>query len=65
MDPITVECSSACTVDLVLTFPWQSLTAVDGRQIAASILAIWAVAWACRVLIRMVSESSTTRETEE
>lgn len=62
MDPITVECAGTCTVELVLSFPWQSLTASDGALIAAAILAVWAVGWGFRALIRTVSESSPARE---
>lgn len=65
MDPITVECTGTCTVELVLTFPWQSLTAEDGAQISAAILLVWVVGFAFRALIRMVSESNPARDTED
>lgn len=60
MDPVTVQCDGACTVTLVLSTPWQSLTAEDGAQIASAILLVWAAAWGFRVLIRFLKESDET-----
>lgn len=64
MDPIVVECPGACTVELVLSYPWQSLTAADGAHIAAAILAVWAVGFGFRALIQFVRESSQTEREE-
>jgi hypothetical protein len=64
MDPVTIECAGACTVTLVLDYPWQSLTAEDGALISAAILGVWAVGFGFRALIRMVRESDETERNE-
>lgn len=64
MDPTTVTCSSACTVTLVLDaeFPPFNLSESDGAQIAGAILAVWALAWAYRVLVRHLRTSDGATE---
>jgi hypothetical protein len=69
-DPVYVECSSACTVtvDIQAQFPPFNLSESDGAQIAGAILAVWAVAWAFRALVRHLrssdGDSSSTSESE-
>jgi len=49
-DPVTVSCTSACTVtlDVQVKVPPFSLTEDEGAAIAVAILAVWVVAWAFR-----------------
>jgi len=60
--PTVIECAGACTV--TLQFPWDAITFAESGQIAAAILAVWAVAFGFRALIQLLKESST-KETEE
>ncbi len=57
MDPVSIQCDAACTVTLVLSSPWEALTSQDGALIAATILAVWAVGFGFRALIRVLRES--------
>jgi hypothetical protein len=66
----TVNCTGACTVTHEISFihPLLDLTPSEGGLIASAVLAVWAVAWAFRMLIRFLSSSdgdppsSTERE---
>jgi hypothetical protein len=63
----TIECSAACTVTVVhdLVLPPLQLDTEDGALIAGAVLAVWAVGWAGRMLIRTLSiDSKTTNESE-
>jgi len=65
----TIECASACTVTVVhdLSLPPLQLDAEDGSLIAGAVLAVWAIGWAARMLIRALnvdSDSSSTKESE-
>lgn len=64
-----VICNGACTVTHVVTInnPMFNLTPQEGGEIAVAIAAIWAIAWAFRMLIRALnvdSASSTSTEKE-
>lgn len=52
----TIECSSACTVTVVheLSLPPLQLTLEEAGAIAVAIIALWAVAWAFRMLLQAV-----------
>lgn len=63
--PTTIQCDAACEVTLVLSTPWQSLTAAEGVQISAAILLVWVVGWGFRVLIRTLKESDETSKGDE
>jgi hypothetical protein len=56
-DPVTIECSSACIVTVVheLSLPPMQLTTAEGAQIAIAIVAIWAVGFGFRALIRTLN----------
>lgn len=59
MEPVTVTCSATCTVTHVVSIdlpPFQ-LDAEGGAAIAGAVLAVWAVAWGFRVLIRTLRET--------
>lgn len=67
MDPVTVQCASACTVTLQLDVPPFNLSLEEGAVIAGAILAVWVVAWGFRVLIRTLNvdgDSSTSTSSE-
>ena len=66
-DPVVIDCASACTVTVVheLSLPPLQLDAADGASIASAILAIWAVGWAFRVLIRMLKTTDGNSTQEE
>lgn len=63
--PTTIQCDSACEVTLVISTPWQSLTAADGLQIVSAILLVWVVGWGFRTLIRFLKESDETSKGDE
>jgi hypothetical protein len=59
MEPVTVTCSATCTVTHVVSIdlpPFQ-LDTEGGAAIAAAVLAIWALGWGFRVLIRTLRET--------
>lgn len=63
----TIECATACTVTIVhdLSLPPLQLDAEDGSLIAGAVLAVWAIGWAARMLIRALSiDSTSTKESE-
>lgn len=68
-DPVTISCPSACTVTLEHTFnvPPFNLTENDGALIAGAILAIWALGYGFRALIRTVrdTDGNSTNPEEE
>lgn len=61
-----IECTSACTVTVIheLSLPPLQLDAAGGAAIASAILAVWAVGWGFRTLIRML-KNSDGNSTEE
>lgn len=68
MDPVTVQCSQACTVTLQLDVPPFNLTLEDGVQISSAILLVWVVGYGIRMLIRTLNvdgESSTSTSKDE
>ena len=56
-DPLAITCASACTVTVVheLSLPPLQLDAAEGAAIAGAVLAVWAVGWAFRTLIRTLN----------
>lgn len=67
-DPTVIECPSACTVTVVheLSLPPLQLDTADGAAIAGAVLAVWAVGWAFRMLIRALNiDGNSTNSTEE
>lgn len=64
----TIECASACTVTVVHEFvlPPLQLSTAEGAQIAGAVLAVWAVGFGIRMLIRTLSSSdgSTNHESD-
>lgn len=58
-DPQTITCDSACTVTVIheLSLPPLQLDTADGASIAGAVLAIWAIGWAFRVLIRTLKHT--------
>jgi hypothetical protein len=68
-DPVTINCSGSCAVTLEHTFnvPPFNLTEEQGALIAAAILAIWAIGWCFRALVRTVRETDgkTSNDTED
>lgn len=65
-DPVTVSCPSACTVTLQVevTTPLFNLSVEEGGQIASAILAVWAVAWGIRLLVRLIQTGGPSNESE-
>jgi hypothetical protein len=58
-DPTVIECPTACTVTVIheLSLPPFQLDLDGAAQIASAILAVWALGWAFRVLIRALKNS--------
>lgn len=66
-DSTVIECPGTCTVTVVheLSLPPLQLDTADGAAIAGAVLAVWAVGWAFRMLIRALhidGNSSTSSE---
>jgi hypothetical protein len=59
MEPVTVTCSSSCTVTHVvqIDLPPFQLDEAGGELIAGAILAVWALAWGFRVLIQTLKHT--------
>lgn len=66
MEPVTVFCSSACTVTHVVTtsIPLFELTLEQGSQIAGAILLVWGVGFVYRVVAQHISGKTSTSESE-
>jgi hypothetical protein len=68
-DPTVIECASACTVTVVheLSLPPLQLDTADGSLIAGAVLAVWAIGWGARMVIRAlnVDSNSSTSESEK
>lgn len=67
MDPVTVQCSSACTVTLQLDVPPFNLSLEEGAAISGAILLVWVVGFGIRALIRALNvdgDSSTSTSSE-
>lgn len=64
-DPLYIACNSACTVTVVheLSIPPLQLSLEEGGQIAGAILAVWAVGFGIRAVIRVLnSDGNQTNE---
>ena len=61
-----IECATACTVTVVheLSLPPLQLTSEEGAAIAGAVLAVWAVAWAFRMLIKTLSTGENPQPLE-
>lgn len=67
MDPVTVQCASACTVTLQLDVPPFNLSLEEGAAISGAILLVWVVGFGIRALIRVLNvdgDSSTSTSSE-
>lgn len=67
MDPVTVQCPSACTVTLQLDVPPFNLSLEEGAAISGAILLVWVVGFGIRALIRALNvdgDSSTSTSSE-
>lgn len=67
-DPTVIECPSTCTVTVVHEFslPPLQLDTADGAAIAGAVLAVWAVGYAFRMVIRALNiDGNSTNSTEE
>lgn len=66
-DPVTINCPSACTVTVVheLSLPPLQLSAVEGAQIAGAVLAVWAIGWGFRTLVRVLKNTDGNSSTSE
>lgn len=66
MEPVTVVCSSACTVTHVIStsIPLLELTLEQGSQIAGAILLVWGVGYVYRVIAQHLSGNTSTSESE-
>lgn len=67
MDPVTVQCASACTVTLLLDVPPFNLSLEEGAAISGAILLVWVVGFGIRALIRALNvdgDSSTSTSSE-
>lgn len=64
--PTYITCSvSPCEISIALTNPVLDLTAADGAIIAGAVIAVWAVGWAFRMLIRALnSDGGSSVESE-
>jgi len=63
-----IQCSSACTVtvQVEITTPFFQIDESGGALIAGSILAVWALAWSFRALVRVLNISDgLTNESEK
>lgn len=64
-DPVTIQCSSACTVTLELSVPPFTLSLEEGAAISGAVLLVWAVGFGIRAAIRAMNtdgNSSTSTE---
>lgn len=66
-DPTVIECPGTCTVTVVheLSLPPLQLSASEGALIAGAVLAVWAVGWAFRMLIRALNIDGTSSTSNE
>ena len=64
MPESVIECASACTVTVVheLSLPPLQLELAEGAAIAGAVLAVWAVGWAIRMLIRALSSGDSPQQ---
>lgn len=67
-EPTYISCPTSCTVTVVhdLSIPPFQLDAVEGGLIAGAVLAVWAVGYGFRALIRAlnIDGNSSTSESE-
>lgn len=65
-EPTVIECATACTVTVVheLSLPLLQLDAAAGASIASAILAIWAIGFSFRAVIRTL-KNTDGNSTEE
>lgn len=65
-DPSIIECATACTVTVIheLSLPPLQLDAAAGASIASAILAIWAIGFSFRAVIRTL-KNTDGNSTEE
>lgn len=62
-----IDCATACTVTIVHDFqllPFQ-IDTEDGTKIAGAVLAVWAVGWGARMVIRALNVDSVSSTESE
>lgn len=66
-EPTVIECATACTVTVVheLSLPPLQLDTAAGAAIASAILAIWAIGFGFRALIRTLKNTDGNINSEE
>lgn len=67
MADVVVTCTvSPCVITHQIDLPPLQLDVAGGAQIAGAILAVWAVGWAFRALLRLINDGdSSTNESEK
>lgn len=55
----TIVCDAACTVTLSISVPPFDLSTEDAALISAAVIAVWALAWGFRMLVRTVRTTDT------
>ncbi len=55
----TIVCDAACTVTLAISVPPFDLSTEDAALISAAVIAVWALAWGFRMLVRTVRTTDT------
>ena len=66
-DPTVIECPGTCMVTVVheLSLPPLQLDTAEGAAIAGAVLAVWAVGWAFRMLVRALHIDGTSSTSNE
>lgn len=66
-EPTVIDCATACTVTVVheLSLPPLQLDTAAGAAIASAILAIWAIGFGFRALIRTLKNTDGNINSEE
>lgn len=67
MDPVTINCPTACTVTLQLSIPPFDLSMEDAALISSAVLLVWAVGFGIRAAIKALNSdgnSSTSTESD-
>ena len=64
-DPQVIQCAAACTVTVVHSLPLLEITVEEGAQIAGAVLAVWAIGWGFRVLVRVLKNTDGISSTSE
>jgi hypothetical protein len=63
-DPVTISCSSACTVQLQISLMPFDMSLEAAGQIAVAIAALWATAWVIRTLAEFITSGGNSTKDE-